>query len=155
LLVIFCLSLATGPNFAWLFFSKYLQTYLYFQMSDYTVSSSIELYLFFGMLIVSSLFMPLGANMLFQTPIKAVLCLSSVCLVTGSISFIMCTNVWTFIVMQSTFTAIGTSLFQMTSFLLAWEWFSPERRGLLCGVVVSFQAFAVAVVIALQILMIE
>ena len=92
--------------------------------------------------------MPLCAYMLFTMPIKAVLCMSSVFLLTGSISFIVSTNVWTFIFMQSAFTAVGTSLFQITSFLLAWEWFSPERRGLLSGLVVSFQSFALSMVIA-------
>ena len=46
-------------------------------------------------------------------------------------------------------------MFQMAALLLAWEWFSPDRRGFLCGVVSSFEAFSAAFVIALQIAMID
>lgn len=124
-------------------------------MAEYTASPRVELALYFSMLVVTGLFMPLATNLMFKMPIKAVLCLACVCILTGSISFIVCSNVWTFIVMQSTFTAIGTSLFQLTCLLLAWEWFSPERRGLMSGVVVAFKSLAVALVIAFQIGMIE
>ena len=124
-------------------------------MAEYEASPRVELYLFFSMMIVSGLFMPLAVNLIFKTPIKAVLCLSCVSILTGSISFIMCSNVWTFIAMQCTFTAIGTTLFQLSSLLLAWEWFSPEKRGLMTGVVKCFQDFATASVIGLQIVMIE
>ena len=143
--------LASGHNLAWLFFSKYLQTYLYYQMREYKTSPDIELILYFSMTIVSGLFAPIAANTLFKTPLKAVLCFGCVCVLTGSISFIMCSNVWTFVVMQSTFTAFGTSLFQMASLLLAWEWFSPEYRGLINGVVICFQSLAIATTIAIQI----
>ena len=57
--------------------------------------------------------------------------------------------------MQSTFSAIGTSIFQLSSFLLAWEWFPPAKRGLISGVVYSFQALAMAFIIGLQILIVE
>ena len=88
-------------------------------------------------------------------PIKALLCVSCVCLLTGSISFIMCSNVWVFIVMQSIFTAIGTTIYQLTSLLLAWEWFAPSVRGLITGVVQGFEALGVAFVIGLQVLIID
>ena len=99
--------------------------------------------------------MPIAAKIMFSMPIKAVLCLSCVCILSGSISFIMCSNVWVFIAMQSTFSAIGTSIFQLSSFLLAWEWFPPAKRGLISGVVYSFQAMAMAFIIGLQILIVE
>ena len=35
MLVVFALMLASGHTFGWLFFSKYLQTYLFFQMDHY------------------------------------------------------------------------------------------------------------------------
>jgi len=124
-------------------------------MSEYSASPGVEISLYMSMVVVSSLFTPVCAYMLFRMPIKAILCVSSVLLLTGSISFIVSTNVWTFIVMQSAFTAVGTSLFQMTSFLLAWEWFSPKKRGLLTGLVVSFQSFAVSMVMAFQLFLIE
>ncbi len=120
-------------------------------MREYKTSPDIELILFFSMTTVSGLFAPIAANTLFKTPLKAVLCFGCVCVLTGSISFIMCSNVWTFVVMQSTFTAFGTSLFQMASLLLAWEWFSPEYRGLINGVVICFQSLAIATTIAIQI----
>ena len=124
-------------------------------MADYSASPDVELWLYFCMLSVAGLFTPMAAKFLFDTPLKAVLCFGCVCILTGSISFIMCNNVWTFIVMQSTFTALGTCLFQLTALLLAWEWFSPETRGLMSGVVVACQAFAICGVIMLQIGIIE
>ena len=155
MLVVFALMLASGHTFGWLFFSKYLQTYLFFQMESYTASPTIEIALYFSMLIAASICMPIAAKIMFSMPIKAVLCLSCVCILSGSISFIMCSNVWVFIAMQSTFSAIGTSIFQLSSFLLAWEWFPPAKRGLISGVVYSFQAMAMAFIIGLQILIVE
>ena len=107
-------------------------------MEKYSVSPSIELWLYFSMLIIQNLITPVVANSLFKPPLKAVLCFGCVCVLAGSISFIMCSNVATFIVMQSTFTAFGTALFKLTALLLAWEWFSAERRGLMSGVAVCF-----------------
>jgi len=146
---------ASGHTLAWLFYSKYLQTYLVYQMSEYSASPDFELWLYFSMLFVSSLFAPLAAHSLFTTPLKAVLCFGCICVLTGSISFIMCNNVWTFIIFQSTFTSIGTSIFQQAALLLAWEWFSPERRGLLSSAVFAFQSLSVGLVIALQIGVLE
>ena len=94
-----CLMLGSGHTLAWLFFSKYLQTYLFYQMTQYETSPKVEVWLFFAMLVVQGLLSPIAAKMLFSTPFKAVLCLGCVCILTGSISFIMCTNVWTFVVM--------------------------------------------------------
>ena len=147
--------LATAPNFAWLFFSKYLQTYLYYQMNEFETSPQIELWLYFCMIIVGAIMTPVAANMLIQTPLKAVLCIGCVCLLTGSISFIVLTNVWTFVVFQSTFTAVGSSFFQVAGLMLAWEWFSPEKRGLVTSAVVGMQAIAVSFVIGMQVVMIE
>ena len=116
-------------------------------MEEYSASPSVELSLYFSMLIVQNMITPLVANSLFKTPLKAVLCFGCVCVLAGSISFIMCSQVVTFIVMQSTFTAFGTSLFKLTALLIAWEWFSPERRGLISGVAVCFQSLAVSSVL--------
>lgn len=102
------------------------------------------------MLFVQNLMTPFVAQVLFKTPLKAVLCFASVCVLAGSISFIMCSNVVTFIIMQSTFTAIGSSFFQLMALLMAWEWFSAERRGLMSGVVVCFQSISIAIVIIAQ-----
>jgi len=120
-------------------------------MDEYTASPSVELWLYFSMLFVQNLMTPIVANMLFKTPLKAVLCFGCICVLAGSISFIMCSKVATFIIMQSTFTAFGTSLFQLSALLIAWEWFSPERRGLMSGVAVCFQSLAIAIVLATQI----
>ena len=153
--VVFALMLASGHTFGWLFFSKYLQTYLFFQMEHYKASPDFELALYFSMLIAASLCMPIAAKLIFSMPIKAVLCLSCVSILSGSISFIMCSNVWVFIVMQSIFSAIGTSIFQLSALLLAWEWFPPARRGFISGIVYGFQAMAMACIIGLQLLIIE
>jgi len=124
-------------------------------MDSYQTSPQVEIALFFSMLIAAAAFMPIAAQLIFTMPIKAVLCLSCVCILSGSISFIMCSNVWVFIVMQSTFSAVGTCIFQLSSLLLAWEWFPPARRGLITGIIYGFQALAMAFIIGLQILIIE
>ena len=124
-------------------------------MAEYTASPKVELWLYFTMLIIQGLITPIASNVLFHAQIKAVLCFGCVCVLTGSISFIMCSNVVTFIVMQASFTAIGTSLFHVSSLLLAWEWFSPVHRGLMSGIVVCFQSIAISLVIAMQVGMIE
>ena len=66
-------------------------------MSEYKVSPTIELTLYFSMLIVSGLFMPIAANIIFVVPIKISLALSAICVIIGSIAFIVCSNVWTLI----------------------------------------------------------
>lgn len=90
--------LASGHTLAWLFYSKYLQTYLSFQMEEYSASPNIELWLYFSMLFVQNLITPFIAEILFKTPLKAVLCFGSVFVLVGSISFIMCSSVVTFII---------------------------------------------------------
>ena len=155
LVTILCLMIACGYTPAWLFFSKCLQTYLYYQMSEYTASPRVELCLYFAMLAVYGLFSPIAANLILWARIKPILCLGCLCILTGSISFIVCTNVWTFIAMQSSFTSIATSIFHLASLLLAWEWFSPKKRGLISGVVQAFHQVSVAFTIGLQIFMIE
>ena len=45
--------------------------------------------------------------------------------------------------------------FQTMALLLAWEWFSPDRRGFTSGVVQSFHGLSVALLIGIQIMMIE
>ena len=96
LFAICCLMLAIGPNFAWLFFSKYLQTYLYYQM-DHAVdeeSKSIEVWLYFTMLFTSVFFTPFAAACYYKFSIKLVLCFSLICVLLGSLSFIVCSSVW-------------------------------------------------------------
>ena len=80
-------------------------------MEQYSSSPNVELTLYFSMLFVQNLLTPIVAIILFRSPLKAVLCIGSFCVLTGSISFIICSRIITFILMQSTFTAVGTSLF--------------------------------------------
>ena len=147
--------LAIGPNIAWLYFSRYLETYLYHQMDSYAAKPKVEVWLYFLTTIVTAAFMPFAAIMITNMHVKAVICAGCICLMTGSLSFIIVNDVWTFILMQSTVSSIGSSIMLMVALQLAWEWFSPQRRGLVNGVVVGFKACSIALVIFLQVLMIE
>ena len=99
------------------------------------------------MLGMSVIFTPFAAQCFHKLPIKIVLCLSLICVLIGSISFIACTNVWVWVIIQSTLTAYGTSTIQICALLLAWEWFSPERRGVVNGLVVGLRYLAITGVI--------
>lgn len=155
ILNVLCLMLAIGPNIAWLYFSRYLETYLYHQMDSYDAKPKVEVWLFFLTTIVTAFFMPFAAIMIRNMHIKAVICLSCICLMTGSLSFIIVNNVWTFIIMQSIFSSIGTSIMLVVALQLAWEWFSPKRRGFINGVVIGFKNCSTALVIFLQVMIIE
>ena len=72
-------------------------------------SKSIEVWLFFAMLGMSVVFTPIAATCYSRCPIKLVLCISLICIMIGSISFIVCTNVWVWVIIQSTFTTFGCS----------------------------------------------
>lgn len=124
-------------------------------MQEYTVDPKVELRLYFSMLIVSSVFLPIGVNIVFAAPIKATILIGSVFLLAGSVSFVACSNVWTFLAMQSVFTTVGSCMFQLVALLLAWDWFSPTIRGLVTGLVVSFQLLTMAAIISAQIGIVE
>lgn len=139
-----CLSLAITPNFAWLFYSKFLDTYLYYQIGEGPPGQEqlpylpTEMYLFFGTTLAATLFTPLAALMYARCPLKVLICFACTLLLSGSIGFIMSQNLWTFVASQIIFSALGTSIVHLVSFMLAWEWFSPERRGVITGTVISF-----------------
>ena len=99
LLNVFCLMIAIGPNIAWLYFSRYLATYLYYQMNEYAAKPRIEVWLYFLTTIMTALFTPVAAIMIRSMHIKAVICMSCIFLMTGSLSFIIVNDVWTFIIM--------------------------------------------------------
>lgn len=79
-------------------------------MTGYTVDPNIELCLYFCMLAISSVFLPVGVNILFAAPLKVSLLIGTIFLVTGSVSFVACSDVWTFIAMQSIFTVGGVCM---------------------------------------------
>ena len=155
ILNVLCLMLAIGPNIAWVYFSRYLETYLYYQMNEYVAKPRIEVWLFFLTTLVAALFVPIAAFMISKMHIKAVICISCIFLMTGSLSFILVNQVWTFVIMQSIFGSIGTSILYMAALQLAWEWFSPKRRGLVNGVVIGFKSLSISLVLFLQVMMIE
>ena len=52
---------------------------------------------------------------------------------------------------QIVFSALGTSIVHLVSFMLAWEWFSPQRRGVVTGSVISFQQISTSFMLLLQV----
>lgn len=119
-------------------------------MDDYKVSSQSELNIYWAMLALNATFMPVAVNLAFKVHIKAVLFASCASIVAASTSFIFCHKFITFVSLVCIFNAFATASIQLVSFLLAWEWFAPGKRGVLTAMVVSLESCTTALVIALQ-----
>ena len=60
-------------------------------------SKSIEVWLYFAMLATSVIYTPIAATCFTRLPVKAVLCISLISVLIGSMSFIVCYNVWVWV----------------------------------------------------------
>ena len=65
-------------------------------------------------------------------------------ILSASIIFIYSKEFWIFIASQCIFATFASTVFLLASYLLAWEWYSPKRRGLMTGVVQSLESLTMA-----------
>ena len=96
-----------------------------------------------------------GAILAIFKDIRALLFFGCFFTVGKTISFTYFGHFQPFTWMHCISTALAMSAFLLVSFLLAWEWFSPKRRGLMSGMVVSLQCITTALVVFLQLVVIE
>ena len=118
-------------------------------MDEYVVKPKIEVWLFFISSLMTAIFTPIAALMIGKMHIKAVICLGCICLMTGSLAFIVVNQTWGFVVVQGVCGSIGTSIMFLAALQLMWEWFSPKHRGLVTGLVVGFRSLSISAVLGL------
>ena len=107
--------LAIGPNIGWVYYSRYLETYLYYQMDEYVTKPKIEVWLFFISTLMTAIFTPIAAFMIGKMHIKAVICLGCISLMTGTLAFIVVNQTWTFVVVQGICGSVGTAIMFLSS----------------------------------------
>ena len=106
-------------------------------------------------MVTSGIFMLFGSLLALIHDIRALVFFGCFFTFGKTISFTYFDHFQPFTAVHCICTALAMSVFLLVSFLLAWEWFSPKRRGLMTGMVVSFQCITIALEVFLQLVVIE